>query len=64
MNPIGVTWDDVLRVIASPQKVAASLPDVRNVWGFAANGVRIRVTYSMKSGLIITVAIADPRYPQ
>jgi hypothetical protein len=62
MAPVGVVEADVLAVILAPDKTAPGDFGRINAWGYAANGVRIRVTYDPATGEIRTVAIADGRY--
>jgi len=62
MAPIGVSEDDVLDVLARPTKTAPADFGRTNAWGFAKNGIRIRVTYHHQTGEIRTVAIADERF--
>ncbi len=64
MAPVGIVESDVLAVIAQPAKGPEAGDSGRvNVWGYGANGVRIRVTFNPVSGEIRTVAIADRRFP-
>jgi hypothetical protein len=62
MAALGVIVSDVLAVIASPTKTAPGDYGRINAWGYAANGVRIRVTYHPVTGEIRTVAVADQRF--
>ncbi len=62
MASVGVVENDVLDVLASPAKTAPGDFGRTNAWGFARNGIRIRVTYDGTSGEIRTVAIADERF--
>jgi hypothetical protein len=62
MAHVGVTAPDVIAVIRAPVATAPADYGRINAWGFAANGVRIRVTYHPGTGEIRTVAIADRRY--
>jgi len=61
MADVGIAESDVIAVIQNPAKVRPAGYGRTNVWGFGANGVRIRVTYHAGTGEIRTVAIADER---
>jgi hypothetical protein len=58
---VGLVWSDVLGVIAFPAKTLPGEYGRTNVWGYAANGVRIRVTFDRLTGEVRTVD-ADSRY--
>jgi hypothetical protein len=63
MARAGVGWADILAVIAFPAIVRQAKSGRVNAWGDAANGIRIRVTYHPSTRAIITVCLADSRYP-